>query len=384
MTYCCVECYFRYMHRQIPHAVPSLLLFCKEESSLVTRLLEAGIKAPAVCTVDAFFDQVQELGSPHVVLFVDSGLADLDLEALRYQFETVFPRKVLALVLWASCDHAQAHAVNALLDSGSSAEGLKISVPWAINLAEARAALGECCGPQHTHRQEHNPLMGSVLHNLNNILGVLMGYIDISSMRATDASQKDSLEVMKQASQHMNGIFKNLGKLFLEHPYAQRPIKLEYLIAGAFREVQEVVGLQPQALQGLTIDYVCDPATLVVTHGPLFVKTLGRVLKNAYESYSEDTPVAKRLVSVQANVVDQEHGQQLRIQVKDAGPGLDPSIAEKPYEAFTTTKSGHKGLGLALGRQAMRSLGGQLIIQPHEPHGVTVTILQPFTLQEYQ
>jgi len=335
-----------------------------------------------VASVEAFLGSVKASAAPTCILLVEGRLPGVDLEELGYTFETLFPKKTLGLVLCALPSHPQAPAAHVLLDPQCTPEQLKAALPWVLKLAEARAQGAHFLGKEQEPSTDPAPLMGSVLHNLNNALGVLIGYIDITRMKATDEGQKNALEVMRGASESMNLMFKNLGKVFLETSYPQHPIKLEHLIEGAIRDTAESFGLSPQALQGLSVEYVCDPATVVVTHGPMFVKTLSRVLKNAYECYPDATPAAKRLLQIQANVVDQDLGQQLRIRVKDAGPGLDPTIAEKAHEPFTSTKPGHKGLGLALGRQAMRSLGGQLIIQPNEPQGVTLTLLQPFVLPE--
>lgn len=52
------------------------------------------------------------------------------------------------------------------------------------------------------------------------------------------------------------------------------------------------------------------------------------------------------------------------IEVRDAGPGFDPTIAANACDPFVTTKSGVRGagLGLAIARAAAWGAGGQLII----------------------
>jgi len=55
---------------------------------------------------------------------------------------------------------------------------------------------------------------------------------------------------------------------------------------------------------------------------------------------------------------------QVRIEVHDTGPGIAPDITEQLFEAFSTTKPGGMGLGLAISRSIVEAHGGVLA---HEP-----------------
>ncbi len=54
--------------------------------------------------------------------------------------------------------------------------------------------------------------------------------------------------------------------------------------------------------------------------------------------------------------------------VLDRGVGF-PKGFSKVFEIGATTKKGHKGMGLALARQAAKSLSGEITLSPREPHG---------------
>ena len=64
------------------------------------------------------------------------------------------------------------------------------------------------------------------------------------------------------------------------------------------------------------------------------------------------------------------------VAVSDSGPGLDPSLLERVFEAFYTTKSSGMGIGLSICRSIIDAHGGRLWAEAHEPRG---TIFQ-FTL----
>jgi signal transduction histidine kinase len=44
--------------------------------------------------------------------------------------------------------------------------------------------------------------------------------------------------------------------------------------------------------------------------------------------------------------------------VSDTGPGMDPSVIEKLFTPFFTTKPGGKGLGLAFAKRIVEEQGG--------------------------
>jgi len=69
-------------------------------------------------------------------------------------------------------------------------------------------------------------------------------------------------------------------------------------------------------------------------------------------------------------------GSELRIEVHDSGEGLNEEQQEKIFEAFYTTKAKGTGLGLAVSRQLIRDMGGDLRFEP-EARGTVFVISVP-------
>ena len=59
----------------------------------------------------------------------------------------------------------------------------------------------------------------------------------------------------------------------------------------------------------------------------------------------------------------------VEMSVSDLGPGLDPAIRDRLFEAFATTKPEGTGLGLAISRSIVESHGGQLAWRANQPRG---------------
>jgi len=65
------------------------------------------------------------------------------------------------------------------------------------------------------------------------------------------------------------------------------------------------------------------------------------------------------------------------VRVVDSGPGIDPKIAERLFQPFTTTKASGMGLGLSICREIVEAHSGQLTAFPNKPHGTEFQIILP-------
>ena len=73
------------------------------------------------------------------------------------------------------------------------------------------------------------------------------------------------------------------------------------------------------------------------------------------------TPLAERVLTI---AVDQAHPRWVRFTVRDAGPGIDPEVAQQLFTPFFTTKAEGMGLGLSLCRTVIEQHGGALDFGP--------------------
>jgi two-component system sensor kinase FixL len=97
------------------------------------------------------------------------------------------------------------------------------------------------------------------------------------------------------------------------------------------------------------------------------------LLRNALEALGSK-PLGAREVEISTRVTTDG---QVEIQVSDNGPGIDPSIADRLFEPFSTTKGSGTGLGLAISRTIAHSHGGTIGNQPANPHGACFFLRLP-------
>jgi two-component system, LuxR family, sensor kinase FixL len=96
------------------------------------------------------------------------------------------------------------------------------------------------------------------------------------------------------------------------------------------------------------------------------------LVRNAFEALL-DRPSATRHVTVSTGVADDG----IEIRVDDNGPGIDPGIAGKLFDPFSTTKATGTGLGLSMCRTIVQSHGGNISTNKLNPHGTRFVVRLP-------
>jgi len=105
-------------------------------------------------------------------------------------------------------------------------------------------------------------------------------------------------------------------------------------------------------------------------------QVLLNLLMNGIEAMSNVGDRERRLV---ISTRDLDAGQ-VEVTLEDSGGGIDPSVMQRVFEPFYTTKEGGMGMGLAVCRSIIQSHGGRLWATTNEGPGTTFH----FTLPKYQ
>ena len=66
-----------------------------------------------------------------------------------------------------------------------------------------------------------------------------------------------------------------------------------------------------------------------------------------------------------------EASERVRVAVQDSGPGIDPQLVSRVFEAFYTTKRSGMGMGLSISRTIVEQHGGRLRVVPTDGPGTT-------------
>ncbi len=215
-----------------------------------------------------------------------------------------------------------------------------------------------------------------IAHNLNNLLGVVVGYLDLlkSGFDSPDMVQR-SVGLMDQAITRMVTIISHLSSIATNERVALTQHRLEDLLRNSvqrFRTEHKVnppLDLKIETPQGFMID----------ANTEVFENIMVKLIINAYEAYARATPEEERSIVVVARQSVNRMGDDcVRIEVHDRGTGIDEKVADTLFEPFISTKTSvGRGMGLTMARHAMRNISGELELSNREDGGATAIINYP-------
>ena len=210
-----------------------------------------------------------------------------------------------------------------------------------------------------------------IAHNLNNLLGVVIGYLDLIKVYhdKPDQVKRNALHV-EDAVHRIVGIIKQLSSLVVKIRPPLIKTSLARLIEGAVSRFHADYKLtSPVTVENPLGEFEIDANTEV------FDEVLSKVLMNAWESY-DHKPADQRPISVTTQLIDKAHeGQFVELRIEDQGHGIDPEIRDRMFEPFISAKhTVGVGMGLTITRHALRTLGGE-VTMADRPGGGTIAIL---------
>jgi len=92
---------------------------------------------------------------------------------------------------------------------------------------------------------------------------------------------------------------------------------------------------------------------------------LSNIIKNANESMDNNEPI---------RITIQEHKRAVIISICDRGPGIADEDKQRIFDPFYTTKTQGSGVGLAIAKRFIESMGGSIAIQDRKEGGTCVTL----------
>jgi len=220
-------------------------------------------------------------------------------------------------------------------------------------------------------------MAAGMAHELNQPLGSIGSYAD-GCMRMIEGGQADSAELRTAISEigdqvrRAGYIIRRLRKLVCEGgepELARSDIK---------RLINQVVTLmlpsirQHQVHLSLELEKDLPP---VLVDSIQIQQVLLNLLKNAAEAMSENAASDHRLLVLEARKRFVEGAAKVELTVSDTGPGCDPALLPRIFDAFFTTKKGGMGMGLPVSRTIVEAHGGNLSVGTNSPKGLIMKFM---------
>jgi two-component system, sensor histidine kinase and response regulator len=213
-----------------------------------------------------------------------------------------------------------------------------------------------------------------IAHNLNNLLGVVIGYLDLIKAYHDRPDQvKKNAQQVEDAVQRIVSIIKQLSSLVIKTRLPTEKFRLSQLLEGGVNRYRTDHKISaPVTIDNPLGDLVVD------SHVEVFEDLLSKILINAWEAYDQ-APESQRPITIRTGLVDRgNEGRFIRITVEDQGKGIAPEIRDHMFEPFISSKhTVGVGMGLTVARHALRNMGGDLTVEDRPGGGMIAILLHP-------
>jgi signal transduction histidine kinase len=229
--------------------------------------------------------------------------------------------------------------------------------------------------------QAISQLTGGIAHDLNNILTVITGTIEILAEGVAD--RPDLLAITRmidQAGARGADLTQRLLAFARKQPLQPREVDVDALameaanllrpMLGEQVEVQLTLGadtsralIDPRQLSSAILNLALNARDAMANGGKLTIETGNVVLDDSHAAFNSDVTAGKYVM----------------VAVADSGHGIPAGILDHVFEPFFTTKDVGKGsgLGLSMVYGFVKQSNGHIRIESEEGRGTTVRIYLP-------
>lgn len=213
-------------------------------------------------------------------------------------------------------------------------------------------------------------LSASIAHEVNQPLAAVVANSHACQRWLTadppnlERAQKTVERIIRDANGAAD-VVARIRALFKQNVIARSGSSVSAMIADAEGSISDMA-----MRHGVILDVRIEPDVPPVAVDQVQIQqVLINLMRNAVEAMTMSS--AGKTLSVRAS----RHGDAVRIEVRDTGPGVED--AEKIFDAFFTTKDSGMGMGLAVSRSIVESHGGRLWAEQNKAGGASFIFVLP-------
>jgi two-component system, NtrC family, sensor kinase len=194
-------------------------------------------------------------------------------------------------------------------------------------------------------------LASGVAHEINNPLGVMLGYLTLLRRDAA-IGEREELRILEDETRQCQAIVAGLLDLARPPRLQRSDVDLGELARDATDRLTE-----SGRSEGVTVR-VRDSAPVQVSadEGKLR-QIVMNLVGNAVEAVREGGAAAPEVT-----ISWERRGERAALHVDDRGPGISADVRARLFEPFFTTRARGHGLGLAIARTLARAHGGDIVL----------------------
>ncbi len=214
-------------------------------------------------------------------------------------------------------------------------------------------------------------MSAGIAHELRNPMGVISGYADFLARNPVDPSSFEAAESIRQEIKGMDEIIREFLHFSQPTELNVTQVDLQGLIDESFRALGNAGGgIKRVVLLDGNLPAIEGDAVLL---RQVFIN----LIKNAYEAMGADGNLAIAAEVEKGDGPEALERKFVRLDFRDTGPGIDPSMMGKIFTPFFTTKPSGTGLGLSLVQKIIVYHGGRITAATSETGGAVFSIYLP-------
>ncbi len=214
-------------------------------------------------------------------------------------------------------------------------------------------------------------LVAVVTHALRTPLAVVRAYVELLGGQARSAGSAEAATWEHEALAQVDRIDQTVDSI-LESLRVMPSPTAELLPVDLVTVVSEITSeLGPMLRSHALVSTFRDQPLVAMASSQMLHRLLGYLLENA----AKYAPTSGRI-----DIYGWRDGARARLAITDDGPGIPEAWRERIFEPFVRLDDSPRGAGIGLfaARHLARSMGGELSVEPREPHGSQFVLELPY------
>ncbi len=224
-------------------------------------------------------------------------------------------------------------------------------------------------------------MASGVAHDFNNILGGILGYIEVLKIRYKDDSyMQNILLAIEKAGDRAKDLIDKLLVFSRKKESVQKIININLLI----KDVVEMFSrTMPKNIE-IKVD-LDEKAPINIMANPTQIEqVLINIGINAFQAMKDEGGeifISTKRFFPDEDFLSSHYGftqkEYVLISISDTGCGMDDEIKKRIFEPFFTTKKNGTGLGLSISYNIIENHGGKIFVYSEKGEGTTFNIYLP-------
>lgn len=227
-------------------------------------------------------------------------------------------------------------------------------------------------------------MAGGIAHDLNNILGPLVGYPDLIRLQTENPKITKLADEMQRSAERATGVIEDLLTLARRGVYKAKPLSPATCIEDFLNSaaLQQIVSDNPSV--SLELNLAGDTPTILGSDSHVH-QILLNLVKNGFEAIEETgcVKIETRVESMSESIAGFEEvpsGDSFVLCVSDDGQGITSVDQERIFDPFFSSKrkdGGGTGLGLAMVYAVAKDMSASIEVESNPGDGASFTVRFP-------